>query len=147
MPSKMKVQNAHRIRAKHEKEEEKKIPMLVFGLMDEINVRISEFDGAGPIHRMVMSEVGAIGWLAYNICHLNGRGKEFDRTILGAKFLLLHVEDKSSINAETIAALNDQIGHCKRANQKLKIFATPKVPIKGYEVTRIKDVEEISQYL
>ncbi len=146
MASRMKALNTRRIKEKHEKEESKKVPMLVFGLVDEANVRTSEFDGAGPIHRMVMNEVGAIGWLAYNICNLNGRGKEFDRIILGAKFLLLHVEDKSSINVETMTALNDQIGHCKRANQKLKIFATTRVPIKG-DVVKIKNVEEIIQYL
>ena len=147
MPSKKKRLDSERIKAKHEREESQKVKMLVFGLLDSHDVRRTEFDSAGPVHRHMMNEVGAIGWLAYNICHLNGRGKEFDRTIIGAKFLLLHVENKSSINAETMAALNDQIGHCKRANQKLQIFATTKVPIKGYEVTKIKNVEEISQYL
>ncbi len=146
MPSRKKRLDSERIKAKHEREESKKIPMLIFGLIDENNVRTSVYDSAGPIHRTVMKEVGAVAWLAYNICHLNGRGKEFDRTSMEAKFLLLHAENKSSINSQAMMALNNQIENIKKGNPKIKIFATTKVPIKG-DVVKIKKVEEISQYL
>lgn len=147
MPSKVKEHNSSRIRAKHEKEKAQKVETIVFGLLDASDVRHTEFDSVGPVHRRMMKEVGAIGWLAYNICHLNGRGKEFDRTILEAKFLLLHVENKSSIKKEDIKNLKHQITHSKRANSKLMIFATSEVPIDGQGVIRIKDINEIKKHL
>ncbi len=134
---------------KHQKEENRpKVPVLIFLLLEESDVRMTIYDSAGEFHDKLKREIGAISLMAYNL-PLNGRGDQFSRTSHNSNYLVIHKSSKEKISPEQVKELNYRLDNIVRENKKLKIFATPKVGCVKLSVpmTTIGKVDDIIEVL
>jgi len=137
------------IMLKHQKEENRpKVPVLIFLLLEESDVRMTIYDSAGEFHDKLKREIGAISLMSYNL-PLNGRGDQFSRTSHNSNYLVIHKTSKEKIDPEQIKELNYRLENIQRDNKKLKIFATPKVACfkLNATMTTINSVDEIIEVL
>ncbi len=137
------------IMLKHQKEENRpKVPLLIFLLLEESDVRMTIYDSAGEFHDSLKKEVGAISLMAYNL-PLNGRGDQFSRTCHNSNYLVIHKTSKEKISSEQVQELNYRLDNIMRDNKKMRIFATPKVGCVKLNapITSIGKVDDIIEVL
>lgn len=137
------------IMLKHQKEDARpKVPILIFLLLEESDVRMTIYDSAGEFHDKLKREIGAISLMSYNL-PLNGRSDQFSRTSHTSNYLIIHKTGKEKIDSEQIKELNYRLDNIQRDNKKLKIFATPKVACVKLNatMTAISSVDEIIDVL
>lgn len=135
-----------RTRAKNLNRERSKNPILTFCLFDDVNIRETIFDSAGPYHRELMKKIGAIALLPFN-APLNGTKGTFENVLKdGSNFLLLHSEYPFEMEEKELLEFQNTILDIRRQKKKLQIFATPFVAekmVKSFHLNQINKVNDI----
>jgi hypothetical protein len=148
MPSK--YEERRRFKSKQQEKNDRH-PMLVLCLLEERDVRRTQFDSTAGFHRFLQKEVGAIALASFNL-PLNGRGGQFENVCKGpADILLFHRENNGDdtqvikVEAERLSSLLPKI---KAANYFIKIYATPEAAQfmpKNIHVNRINSITDITK--
>lgn len=97
---------------------------MVLLLLNEENIHTSLYDSAGPFHRNVSKEVGAISLLAFGL-PLNGLGNQFSRISKESDYLLIHKDCADCMEKDTREELLHRLSEIKQVHKGLRIFATP----------------------
>jgi len=148
MPSK--YEERRRFKSKQQEQSDRH-PMLVLCLLEERDIRTTEFDSTANFHQFLQAEVGAIALVSFNL-PLNGRGGQFENVCKGpADILLFHREnngDDTQVIKEETERLSSLLPKIKAANYFIKIYATPEAAQfmpKNIHFNRINSITEITQ--
>lgn len=105
------------------RKEEKRNPTIVLLLLEEGGISNSHYDSAGPFHKNLGQEVGAISLLSFGL-PLNGRGDQFSRLSKEANYLLVHKECGDCLDKKTRLEVRERIENIIKMHPSIKVFAT-----------------------